>query len=274
MKYRGLLILLIILLGVCCLGAGFRDDLIRDGHSHFETGNNIVDFSDTVSGAESTSDFFSYCAPDDSESLHTEELVGEYDQGTPEADTSQWNLLLVNPWHRLPKDYSVKLTRLRNGQSVDERIYPDLQSMIDDARAVGLDPLICSSYRTSERQETLYANKVSEYLAQGYSQAQAHEEAGKWVAYPGTSEHQTGLAVDIVAGGYQLLDELQEQTAEQQWLMDNSWRYGFILRYPNDRSTVTGINYEPWHYRYVGRNVASEMHERGLCLEEYLESIR
>ena len=92
----------------------------------------------------------------------------------------------------------------------------------------------------------------------------------QYVAFPGCSEHQTGLALDIVAAGYQILDEEQEDTAEQKWLMENSWKYGFILRYPADKSDITEISYEPWHYRYVGKEAAREIMEQGICLEEYL----
>ena len=90
------------------------------------------------------------------------------------------------------------------------------------------------------------------------------------VAVPGTSEHQLGLALDIVDMNHQILDESQEETDTQQWLMAHSWEYGFILRYPNDKSEITGIIYEPWHYRYVGRDAAREIYEQGVCLEEYL----
>ena len=95
-------------------------------------------------------------------------------------------------------------------------------------------------------------------------------EAARWVAPPDTSEHQTGLALDLVSLDYQLLDEKQEQTPEQQWLMAHSWEYGFVLRYPSDKSAITGIGYEPWHYRYVGKEAAKAMHESGQCLEEYV----
>lgn len=189
------------------------------------------------------------------------------------ANTSPWNLILVNPWHRIPEGFSVELTQLRNGHAIDKRAYPDLQKMMDDMRAEGLDPLICSSYRTNDKQQTLYNNKVNEYLSKGYSLAKAEEEAGKWIAIPGTSEHQTGLAVDIVDTSYQILDERQEVTAVQQWLMKNSWKYGFILRYPNDKRNITGIYYEPWHYRYVGKEVAKVIYEKGICFEEYLEEL-
>ena len=105
---------------------------------------------------------------------------------------------------------------------------------------------------------------------QGYAQTDAEEEAGKVVARPGTSEHQLGLAVDIVDLDNQNLDETQEDTAVQQWLMAHSWEYGFILRYPGGKSEITGIIYEPWHYRYVGRDAAAEIYAQGVCLEEYL----
>ena len=185
-----------------------------------------------------------------------------------------WNLILVSAASPLQATYKTRLTQLRNGQAVDERIYPDLQTMMDAARAEGLNPLICSSYRTIEKQKTLFQNKVNSYLSQGYSNAQAENEAAKWVARPGTSEHHTGLAVDIVSMDYQLLDEAQENTPEQQWLMQNSYKYGFILRYPNDKSGITGIYYEPWHYRYVGKEAAREIYEQGICLEEYLQNLQ
>lgn len=152
----------------------------------------------------------------------------------------KWNLLLVNPWNPIPDGFSVELENLDNG-SVDKRCYPQL-----------LD------------------NQISAFRNQGYDEDEAYRLAAREVAVPGTSEHQLGLAVDIIDASNWNLDESQEHTPAQQWLMANSWRYGFILRYPNDKSDITGIIYEPWHYRYVGYDVAKEIHERGICLEEYL----
>lgn len=188
----------------------------------------------------------------------------------PVQGMDEWNLRLVNSWNLLPKDYTISLTQLKNGLSVDSRCYPALQEMMDACRADGLSPVICSAYRSWEKQQSLFQNKVSRLLAQGYSEAEAAVEAGKVVAVPGTSEHQLGLAVDIVDVNHQLLDKSQENTVVQKWLMEHSWEYGFILRYPNDKSSITGIIYEPWHYRYVGLEAAKEIHERGICLEEYL----
>ena len=211
---------------------------------------------------------------DDSQSISTD--IHDNNTYSYSTTTQQlpWNLILVNPWNPLPEDFSVHLTELRNGHAIDERAYCDLQSMMDAARSEGLSPLLCSSYRSIEKQEYLYNKKVSYYLSQGYSQTDSENEAAKWIAKPGTSEHHTGLALDIVSMNYQLLDEEQENTPEQQWLMEHAHEYGFILRYPQNKSEITGIYYEPWHYRYVGKTVAKEIYKQGICLEEYLENLQ
>ncbi len=186
----------------------------------------------------------------------------------PEAE--EWQLLLVNPWNELPEDFEAALKALPDGQKVDERIYEDLNAMLQACREAGLRPKICSAYRTEAKQTYLYNNKVARLRSAGYSRDAAQEEAARWVARPGTSEHQLGLALDIVSQSYQALTKKQEKTAEQKWLMEHCWEYGFILRYPSDKSEITGIGYEPWHYRYVGRDVALDVRESGLCFEEYL----
>ena len=186
---------------------------------------------------------------------------------------TDWNMILVNRWNPAPEGLTVELEEIEHGYQVDTRVADDLRTMMEDARAQGLSPWICSAYRSHEKQVRLYNSKVREYLNEGYSTEDARSEAGKWVAVPGTGEHETGLAVDIVALDYQLLDEGQEQTEEQQWLMENSWKYGFILRYPNNKSEKTGIYYEPWHYRYVGKETAKIIYEQDICFEEYLEAI-
>lgn len=180
-------------------------------------------------------------------------------------------LTLVNFENTIPKDWKVDLVQLNNGQSVDRRIYDDLIAMLQAAKSEGLNPLICSSYRTNEKQGQLYQNKVSEYLSQGYSKVEASDKAAFWVARPGTSEHQLGLAVDIVSTKNQRLDRSQENTVEQQWLIQNSWKYGFVLRYPTNKNSITGVGYEPWHYRYVGKEHAKKINELGVCLEEYVK---
>ena len=182
----------------------------------------------------------------------------------------KWELLLVNAWNPLPEDFQVELVSLKNGMQVDKRIYEDLNAMLTDCRAAGLKPMICSPYRTQATQTRLHNNKIARLRAAGYSKAAAVKEASRWVAVPGTSEHQTGMALDLVSADYQLLNKKQEETPEQKWLMEHCWEYGFILRYPQEKAELTGIGYEPWHYRYVGKEAAAAMGASGQCLEEYL----
>ncbi len=188
----------------------------------------------------------------------------------PRSRQTDWQLLLVNPWNPIPADFSVTLAAAEEGEQMDQRVCPALLEMLADARQQGLDPVLCSGYRSREKQQTLYSHKVGQYLSLGYSQEEAAAAAGRIVAVPGTSEHETGLAADLMARSYPVLDQAQEETAEQRWLMENAHRYGFILRYPADKTDITGISYEPWHYRYVGQAAAREIYEQGLCLEEYL----
>lgn len=192
------------------------------------------------------------------------------DQQSDREQEIPWNLTLVNRWNPLPEGWTVDEVELSNGWTVDSRCYDALQQMMDACRAEGLYPVVCSAYRTQAMQQNIFDQMKQSLLDQGYSDADAETEAGRQVAVPGTSEHQLGLAVDIVDLDHQLLDESQEQTAVQKWLMTNSWRYGFILRYPTAKTETTGIIYEPWHYRYVGQEAAAEIYQQGVCLEEYI----
>ena len=191
-------------------------------------------------------------------------------------DTSKYTdkeLILVNPWHLLPEAYEADLEYVEYGHRIDECAAEDLREMLADCRAEGNAPLICSSFRERTKQETLFENDVRRFMYRGYSEEDAREETAKNVAVPGSSEHEAGLAVDIVYLRYQSLDESQENNATQQWLMEHCQDYGFILRYPRDKQDITGITYEPWHYRYVGYEAAEEIMSRGICLEEYLGQI-
>ena len=191
-----------------------------------------------------------------------------------DSNTSDWELVLVNRDHKIPEGYSVELEEVETTHKIDKRVAESLKQMLSDAREEGLSPIICSSYRTREKQTQLYNNKVKEYKRFGYSSDEAENLASYWVAIPGTGEHETGLAVDIVSKKYQILDEKQEETDEQKWLMENSYKYGFTLRYPTDKKEITMINYEPWHYRYVGIDNATYMKEHEMCLEEYIDYLK
>lgn len=179
------------------------------------------------------------------------------------ADDSRWYLTLVNEWNPLPNDYQADLVETEGGERVDARIYEPLTEMLEDAREANWDqlPMVVSGYRTTEKQQQLYEEKTDTYRQQGYSDADAETMAKKWVAMPGYSEHQLGLAVDINGATYDLY----------LWLQENSYKYGFIFRYPGHKTELTGVAEEVWHYRYVGAEAATEIYEQGICLEEYVE---
>lgn len=181
----------------------------------------------------------------------------------PEAD---WRLVLVNRNNPLPENFEITLKELRNSQFVDERIYPELQQMFDDARAAGYSPLINESFRSHERQQEIMDSRIANYEASGYSHDDAVTAAETEVAIPGTSEHELGLALDITTEGD------IDPTGLWYWLKENCWKYGFILRYPEEKTDITGITYEPWHFRYVGKEAAKAIYDSGVCLEEYLEN--
>ena len=182
-----------------------------------------------------------------------------------------WRLILVNSDHLLNENYEVERTKVGNGLYVDSRIAPELEAMLAAAQEDGVDISIISAYRSYDRQVSLYKNKIKRLERQGYSKTEAAEEAGTVVAVPGMSEHATGLALDLASKSYPVLEEDQENTDAYQWLMKHCMEYGFILRYPKDKEEITGIIYEPWHFRYVGEEHARIIMEQGLCLEEYLE---
>ena len=196
------------------------------------------------------------------------------EENTKLGKTSDWELILVNQDNKMPEDYKTNLKEIEMNYEVDERIAESLENMLNDARKEGLKPIICSAYRTKKYQTDLYNKKVKEYKRKGYNQKIAEEKASTWVAIPSTGEHETGLSVDIVSENYQILDEEQEKTKEQKWLIENCYKYGFILRYPTEKKEITKINYEPWHYRYVGIENAKFIKEKDMCLEEYIEYLK
>lgn len=205
--------------------------------------------------------------------IPTPEVSSNIDDNRQESsDDIPWELILVNFANPLPGDYKPILRDIGNDEYFDERASESLLAMLEAAEAQGLSPLICSAYRDKELQAELYNIQIDAQMDIGLTYEEACKEAKKVVAYPGTSEHSLGLAVDIVACEYQLLDDGQAQTDEAKWLMENCHKYGFILRYPPDKNDITGVIYEPWHYRYVGVEAAQAIMKGGLCLEEYLEA--
>ena len=189
-----------------------------------------------------------------------------------------WRIILVNPWNTVPEDYDATLVEIPSGLAtqgilVSQECYDALIAMLEACNADTPRAVVVSGHRTHAYQEKLYKNKVSRVQAEGYSYEEALVEAAKVVAIPGTSEHQLGLAVDIVDSRSYSLTDYQATLPAQKWLMEHCWEFGFILRYPDDKTDVTGIIYEPWHYRYVGKELAKELYEADLTLEEYLQNL-
>ncbi|MBE6758295.1 MAG: D-alanyl-D-alanine carboxypeptidase family protein [Ruminococcaceae bacterium] len=194
---------------------------------------------------------------------------GHYVQQTSPA----WNLRLVNGWNPLPADYDYEanLVDFGGGRMVDSRAAEALQKMLTAGKAHGLRPV--SLFRAYDLQVKLFNNEVADWKKAGFSQAEAEQKASTEVARPGTSEHHTGLAADILSDGVYSLEESFEDTEAFKWLKAHCAEYGFILRYPKEKEDITGVIYEPWHYRYVGVEAATAIMSRGICLEEYLAEV-
>ena len=183
-------------------------------------------------------------------------------------DASDWKLLLANGDNAIPDDYDANLIEIGDGYTaghesckyIRSEVKDNLIKMMDACRKAGGSPVIISSYRSNETQKKLYDAAVSE----GRTDTQV----------PGHSEHETGMAVDVIEEGTESNwddADAQAATSTQKWLLEHCAEYGFILRYPKDKEDVTGVIYEPWHFRYVGVEAATEIMSRGITLEEYVE---
>lgn len=187
------------------------------------------------------------------------------------AYQNEWNMMLVNKDHPLDENYTFTQKTLPGySMTIDERVYEPLLTMLDAGTQEGCRFVICSAYRSFARQTQIYNSHISNYRSWGYSYEKAKELTELSIAVPGSSEHQTGMAVDIVATYYQQLNDNFANTKEAQWLKEHAHEYGFILRYPKDKTDITQITFEPWHFRYVGKEAALEVYELGVCYEEYI----
>lgn len=192
-------------------------------------------------------------------------------QNSEDETSLPWYLILVNYKNLMAEDYEIpELTEIKSGYSVDSRIAEAANQMLQDAKAEGLNIIVCSAYRSVGRQEEIFNESVRDRLNSGLNYWEAFEDTRLSVAEPGTSEHALGLALDLISNQYMGLDEKQQETKEAKWLAENCYKYGFILRYPPEKTEITGIIYEPWHYRYVGVEDATKIMELGITLEEYL----
>lgn len=197
------------------------------------------------------------------------------------------SLMLLNRQYELPEDFKWDLVYWSNGQyvdamylnceernsvqAVDRAAYQPLKDMFAAAESAGVPLQLVSAFRSIHLQDKLFTRSVNSYISQGYSETDAINKANYSRTFSGTSEHNTGLGFDILEKGNYSLSTSFENTSQFRWLMENAENYGFILRYAADKTTQTGIMYEPWHFRYVGVEHAKKINELGLCLEEYID---
>ncbi len=189
------------------------------------------------------------------------------------AFRDDWSLILVNKEHLIPDDYTFELSTIQGAIQADVRVAPHLVDMVKAARDEGIGLYVASSYRDLDRQTYVFERKIDSLMEEGYTRQEAYKLASEVVAIPGSSEHTIGLAFDLVTNEYNELEQGFAYTTGGRWLKEHAHEYGFILRYPKGKEEITKIEFEPWHYRYVGVKAAKEITESGLCLEEYVQMI-
>lgn len=189
---------------------------------------------------------------------------------TTSKEQLDWKLTLVNQSNKLPENYEMKLLSIDEYRKFDSRAIKYLQDMIEDMREDGVRNIwVQSSYRSVEEQTTVYNNKIQYYKEQGKTEKEAKRLTEQVINKPGYSEHNLGLAVD-----FNYVNGTFEETKAFAWLKEKAEKYGFILRYPKEKENITKVTYEPWHWRYVGKENAKKINELGMCLEEYVEYIK
>lgn len=206
----------------------------------------------------------------DMSSLEPDETTEEEELADISAfDREDWKIMLINKQHPIPEDYEFTLATIKGSMKCDERIIPELQQMMQEAKKDGVTLVIRSPYRDYERQIYLFNRKVKGYMKKKMSYLESYRTTAQAVTIPGASEHQAGLALDITSDSYSTLTQGFAETQAGQWLAEHSYEYGFILRYPEGKEDITGISFEPWHFRYVGKTAAKYMYDHDLTLEEF-----
>ncbi len=269
-----LLLILLVAVAIRSLG-GSTGDTVQNTDTapstHFQQGS-VTNTAPETDGSQTTD---SVPATDSADTDSESEKNSASDKPLPEEelDFSAWNLILLNPDNALPEGFEPDLKKFSfNGTSgyVDARTYDAFHAMFSAAKEDGITLTVRSAYRSVSTQTVNFNNKVQEYKNKGYSDEKAFATAATIIAVPGTSEHHTGLAMDILTPSYNRLNEGFAQTDAAKWLFAHCAEYGFILRYPEDKTDITKIIYEPWHYRYVGVTAAKIITEEGICYEEFV----
>ena len=246
------------------LGVNQNEEAIQTGNISGDASEQIYEMEELKSKDET----------EESQVLSDEIVIinenGEVQNPTFDED---WKLILVNKQNMVPKDYKFELGTVRGSIQADVRILEELNAMFAAAQQDGIVLSVCSGSRDYGRQTVLFDKKIKKYMARGLSYFDAYSIASQAVTIPGKSEHQIGLALDIISNTYYDLNEGFAETDAGKWLYEHSAEYGFILRYPKGKEHITGIEFEPWHFRYVGVEAAKEITEQGITLEEYVEQI-
>lgn len=247
------------------------------------TADSVVDEAVIVSGdlftseeekqLESTENIDKFTIDDMYADALLSDTTSYVDSSLDGIDTDAWYMILVNKTHPVPDDYEVKLTTLKGDMKCDERVLEPLKEMLNGAKNDGIDLMVVSPYRDYQLQERLFLRKINAYMDLGMSYLESYKLAAQKVIMPGASEHQLGIAFDIVVNYHAVLDYEYGDTPAGKWLVENCADYGFILRYPRGKEEITGIEYEPWHFRYVGKEAATYIMENGLTLEEFLDDL-
>lgn len=188
----------------------------------------------------------------------------------PDVDVEAWELQLVRYENQLGENFAPELADIENDQQFDARAAAHLKALIQAARDAGYTIYFCSGYRDYETQSIIYWNHINDFMEAGMTADEAHAETRLSVNYPGASEHQLGLAADLLEFKEQEMESWIGGSGLMLWLEENCADYGFVIRYPENKTDVTGVSYEPWHLRYVGGEAARYMMDNGLCLEEFL----
>lgn len=256
------LIALLLFLIFKGIGAGDKDESSSAQQSSSAVQSQSQPAQSAGSDSQQTQSGFEPASAPASDSGSGIEVVGSRDD---------WRLILANKNSPLPEGYAPELVTLADSSlQMQTEAAAAFDEMRQAANATGLHLMACSTYRSVERQTELYDAEVQKWIGKGYAEADAREKAATVVMIPGCSEHNTGLAVDVGSVTNQRVEEDFEDEPEFDWLQEHAAEYGFILRYPSDKQAITGVSYEPWHYRYVGVENAKAIKESGLCLEEYL----
>ncbi len=259
-----MMVAIVVFVTVVCVSVDKKNDALREQESassqNAQSNSQKQPIADKGSPSDST-------VPQTTEAVMAVAKPGTIDNPTIiTIDEEKWHLTLVNSSYRIADSYTPDLVYVcGSAERLDRKVAEHYEKMYNAAKKDGVDLVPCSGYRSYELQERNYNNKVSFFESQGYSNKDAKVKAATIIMPPGSSEHNLGYAMDIVC-----VDEWFEDTDEFKWLTENAADYGFIMRYPKEKQDITKVIYEPWHWRYVGVELAKELKDSGLVLEEYM----